>query len=91
MNKTELISNVAKCAGVTLHDAKNIINCYHEAIIKTLDMGGKVTLTGFGTFKTIRRKVRTGINPKTKETIKIPAKNVPVFKAGKTLKDRVSD
>jgi DNA-binding protein HU-beta len=62
-----------------------------KAIIAVeLDAGGKVSLPGFGTFKTVHREERTGINPKTKATITIPAKNYAVFKAGKTLKDRVA-
>jgi DNA-binding protein HU-beta len=96
MNKTELIEKLAKKTGLTLKDAGMAVNTIFDAtpgkgiIAVELDAGGKVTLPGFGTFKTVHREERTGINPKTKETITIPAKNYAVFKAGKTLKDRVS-
>ena len=96
MNKTELIEKLAKKTGFTLKDAGMVVNAIFDAtpgkgiIAVELDAGGKVSLPGFGTFKTVHKKERTGINPKTKESIKIPAKNYPVFKAGKTLKDRVA-
>ena len=96
MNKTELIEKLAKKTGLTLKDAGMAVNAIFDAtpgkgiIAVELDAGGKVTLPGFGTFKTVHKKERTGINPRTKETIKIPAKNYAVFKPGKTLKDRVA-
>ena len=96
MNKTELIEKLAKKTGLTLKDAGMAVNTIFDAtpgkgiIAVELDAGGKVSLPGFGTFKTVHKKERTGINPKTKETIKIPAKNYAVFKAGKTLKERVA-
>lgn len=96
MNKTEFIEKLAKKTGLTLKDAGMVLNAIFDAspgkgiIAVELDAGGKVSLPGFGTFKTVHKKERTGINPKTKETITIPAKNSPVFKAGKTLKERVA-
>ena len=96
MNKTELIQKLAKKTGLSVKDAGLAVNTIFDAapgkgiIAVELDAGGKVSLPGFGTFKTVHRKERTGINPKTKETITIPAKNYPAFKAGKTLKDRVA-
>ena len=96
MNKTELIEKLAKKTGLTLKDSGMVVNAIFDAapgkgiIAVELDAGGKLTLPGFGTFKTVHRKARTGINPKTKQSITIPAKNYVVFKAGKTLKDRVA-
>ena len=96
MNKTQFIEKLAKKMGFTLKDAGMVVNIIFDAspgkgiIAVELDAGGKVSLPGFGTFKTVHKKERTGINPKTKESITIPAKNYPVFKAGKTLKDRVA-
>ncbi|MCK5055904.1 MAG: HU family DNA-binding protein [Candidatus Aminicenantes bacterium] len=96
MNKTELIQKLAKKTGLSVKDAGLSVNAIFDAvpgkgiIAVELDAGGKVSLPGFGTFKTVHRKERTGINPKTKEAITIPAKNYPAFKAGKTLKDRVA-
>lgn len=96
MNKTEFIQKLAKKTGLSVKDAGLAVNTIFDAapgkgiIAVELDAGGKVSLPGFGTFKTVHRKERTGINPKTKETITIPAKNYPAFKAGKTLKDRVA-
>ena len=96
MNKTELVEKLAKKTGLTLKDAGIVVNTIFDAtpgkgiIAVELDAGGKVSLPGFGTFKTVHKKERNGINPKTKEIITIPAKNYAVFKPGKTLKDRVA-
>ena len=96
MNKTQFIEKLAKKTGFTLKDAGMVVNAIFDAtpgkgiIAVELDAGGKVSLPGFGTFKTVHREERTGINPKTKAAITIPAKNYPVLKAGKTLKDRVA-
>ena len=96
MNKTQFIEKLAKKTGFTLKDAGMVVNAIFNAapgkgiIAVELDAGGKVSLPGFGTFKTVHRRERTGINPKTKAAITIPAKNYPVFKAGKILKNRVA-
>ncbi len=96
MNKTELIKKLTKTTGLSLKDAGLAVNAIFDArpgkgiIAIELDANRKVALPGFGTFKTVHKKSRKGINPKTKAQITIPAKNYPVFKAGKTLKDRVS-
>ena len=83
MNKTELIAEVANKAGLSRKDAEKALG----AVVK----GDKVQLVGFGSFETKQREARTGRNPKTKETIEIPATRVPVFKAGKALKDAVAE
>jgi DNA-binding protein HU-beta len=96
MNKTELIEKLAKKTGLTLKSAREVVGAIFDAepgkgiIAVELDAGGKVSLPGFGTFKTVHKRERTGINPKTKAAITIPAKNYPVFKAGQTLKVRVA-
>ena len=88
MNKTELIAEVANKAGLSRKDAEKALGAVVETITEA---GDKVQLVGFGSFETKQREARTGRNPKTKETIEIPATRVPVFKAGKALKDAVAE
>ena len=90
MNKTELIAEVAAKAGLSKKDAEKALNATIDAIADALAAGDKVQLVGFGGFETKKREARMGRNPRTKETIQIPASCVPVFKAGKALKDKVS-
>ncbi len=91
MNKTELIAEVANKAGLSRKDAEKALGAVVETITEAVVKGDKVQLVGFGSFETKRREARTGRNPKTKETIEIPATRVPVFKAGKALKDAVAE
>lgn len=90
MNKTELIAAVAEKADLSKKDAEAAITAAVEAITGALIEGEKVQLVGFGSFEVKERAARIGRNPKTKESIEIPASVVPVFKAGKALKDSVS-
>ena len=90
MNKTELIAAVAEKAGLSKKDAEKALNATIDTIADTLAAGDKVQLVGFGGFETKKREARMGRNPRTKETIQIPASCIPVFKAGKALKDKVS-
>ena len=90
MNKTELIAAVAEKAGLSKKDSEAAVNAALDAITAALQEGDKVQLVGFGSFEVKSRAARTGRNPKTKETIEIPASKVPVFKAGKALKDIVA-
>lgn len=90
MNKTELIAEVAKKTGMSKKDAERAVNVTVETITEALTAGDKVQLVGFGSFETKCREARMGRNPKTKEPIQIPASKVPVFKAGKALKDEVA-
>ena len=90
MNKAELISAVAASAEVSKKDAEAVITATLDAITGALKEGEKVQLVGFGSFEVKKRAERIGRNPKTKESIKIPASVVPVFKAGKALKDSVA-
>lgn len=89
MNKTELIAAVAEKAGIAKKDADKAVAAVIDTIAAELKKDGKIQLVGFGTFETRKREARTGINPRTKETIKIAATKVPVFKAGKALKDAI--
>jgi DNA-binding protein HU-beta len=85
MNKAELISKIAEDAGVTKSQANEALDSFIEAVTKTLKGGGKVTLVGFGTFSVTKRAARNGRNPQTGAVIKIKAKKVARFKAGKEL------
>ena len=91
MNKTERIAEVANKAGLSRKDAEKALGAVGETITEAVVKGDKVQLVGFGSFETKQREARTGRNPKTKETIEIPATRVPVFKAGKALKDAVAE
>jgi DNA-binding protein HU-beta len=89
MNKGDLITELAKVTG-TKKEAEAAVNSVFEIITKALKKNDAVTLVGFGTFKVDKRKARTGRNPQTGAEIKIKAKNVPKFVAGKALKDAVA-
>ncbi|MDZ4793143.1 MAG: HU family DNA-binding protein [Bacteroidota bacterium] len=85
MNKAELIAKVAEDTGITKTEANAALDSFVEAVTKTLKGGGKVTLVGFGTFSVSKRAARNGRNPQTGEVIKIKARKVAKFKAGKEL------
>ena len=89
MNKGDLINEVAKVVN-TKKEAREAVDCVFSAITKALKKKDTVALVGFGTFKVVKRKARTGRNPQTGEAIKIKAKKVPKFVAGKALKDAVN-
>lgn len=89
MNKTELIATVAEKIGTSRKDAELAVSAVLEVIGDELAAGGRVQLVGFGAFETKHREPRVGRNPKTKEAVQIPASTVPVFKAGKALKEKV--
>lgn len=90
MNKTELITEVANRTGLSKKDAESAVNATMDTIADTMAAGDKIQLVGFGTFETRERSARTGRKPSTGEVIEIPASTVPVFKAGKALKDKVA-
>lgn len=90
MNKSELINAVAVSAEVSKKEAEAVITAALDAITAALKEGDKVQLVGFGSFEVKKRAARVGRNPKTKETIEIPASRVASFKVGKALKDAVS-
>lgn len=89
MNKAELINAAAEKAGLSKKDTEAAVDAAIKAITEALAAGDKVQLVGFGSFEVKKRAARVGRNPKTKEPIEIPASTVPVFKAGKVLKDTV--
>lgn len=89
MNKAELVDAVSGKTNLSKKDVASVIDAVQESIAGTLAKGGKVSLVGFGTFQVSKRKARTGLNPRTRETIKIPATTVPKFVAGKSLKEKV--
>ena len=91
MNKTELINAVAEKAGLSKKAAEAAVNATLSAITEGLKTEEKVQLVGFGSFEVKHRAERTGLNPRTKEPIEIPASAMPVFKAGKALKDAVAE
>ena len=90
MNKTELVQAIAEKANLTKVQAKAALDATLDAMGGALKKGDKVALIGFGTFQVIKKDARTGINPATKEAIKIPAKKVVKFKAGAELAEKVN-
>jgi DNA-binding protein HU-beta len=89
MTKAELIGFMADEAGISKAAGALALDAYITAVTKELKKNGKLGLVGFGTFSVVKRKAREGRNPQTGKTIKIPAKKVVKFKAGKTLSDKV--
>jgi DNA-binding protein HU-beta len=89
MTKAELIEKIAKDADVSKAAAGKALDSFIDAVIKTVKKGNKVVLVGFGTFSISKRKARTGRNPQTGAIIKIAARKVPKFSAGKGFKDAV--
>jgi DNA-binding protein, HU family len=89
MNKTELVNAIAEKANLTKVDAKAALDATIEAVAEALAKDDKVALIGFGTFSITKKSARTGINPKTKAKIEIPAKNAVKFKAGADLNEKV--
>lgn len=90
MNKAELIEVAAKEAEITKAAAAKALDAVIAAVVKTVSKGGTVQLIGFGSFKSSKRAARTGKNPKTGATIKIPATTVPRFVAGAAFKAAVA-
>ncbi len=89
MNKTELIAAVAAETGLTKKDSELAVNAFVNQVTEALKKGDKVSIVGFGSFEVKHRNARVGRNPKTKETINIPASKAPAFKAGKQLKESI--
>ena len=90
MNKEELVAEISKSAKVTKKEAEAVLSATIETIENTVKKGDKVTLVGFGTFEPRKRAARTGRNPQTGKEIKIAAKTVPAFSAGKKFKEAVA-
>jgi DNA-binding protein HU-beta len=91
MTKAELVTEVAAKSGLSKKDTEKAIAGFVDTVTETLAKGDSIQLVGFGTFEVRERAARTGINPRTKEKIEIEATKVPAFKAGRALKDAVSE
>jgi len=89
MNKADLVAKIADDAELSKTQANAALDAFTKAVTKTLKGGGKVTLVGFGTFSVSKREARTGRNPQTGAAIKIKAKKVAKFKAGKELSGKI--
>ena len=90
MTKQDLIASIAAVAGITKKTAAMSLDALTDYVTRELKKGKNVTITGFGTFRVSKRAARTGVNPRNPtQRIKIPAMNIPAFKAGKSLKDAI--
>ena len=89
MNKSELISAIAENSGLSKVDSKKALDGFMAAVTKELKKGGKISLVGFGTFSVTQKSARQGINPRTKQPIKIASKKAVKFKAGAELAGQV--
>ncbi len=89
MNKNELINEVARRTGLSRREAEVGVQTMLDLVAKELTSGGKVTLTGFGTFDVGKRRERAGVNPRTGKPIKIPATKMPRFKPSKNMRVKV--
>ncbi len=90
MNKSELVSVIAEKMGVSKKEAEIATNAFISTVSTALTEGRKIQLVGFGTFEVRERAARKGRNPQTGKEMLLPGRNVPVFKAGKSLKDAVN-
>ena len=90
MNKNDLVSKVSEDTGLSKSDSAKAVDSVIDTITSELKSGGDVRLVGFGTFLVTKRKATTGRNPQTGAEIKIPAANVPKFRAGKALKESLN-
>ncbi|UCD64584.1 MAG: HU family DNA-binding protein [Candidatus Zixiibacteriota bacterium] len=89
MTKDEMIALIADKATISKKQASQALDAFMDGVTSQLKQGRKVSFSGFGTFSVSQRKARTGRNPQTGATISIPATKVPVFKAGKHLKEEI--
>jgi DNA-binding protein HU-beta len=89
MNKAELVDKLAKDAGLTKTQANDALDSFTNSVVSALKKGDRVTLVGFGTFSVSDRSARNGRNPQTGEVIKIKARKVPRFKAGKEFSTKI--
>ena len=90
MNKAELVDAIAEKTELSKKDSEKALKAFTEVVADELAKGGKIQLVGFGTFEVSERAAREGRNPRTGETMSIPASKAPKFKAGKALKDSVN-
>ena len=90
MNKSELISSISSASGLTKTDSEKALNAFISTVYSSLKSGKEIRLVGFGTFSTYKRSATTAINPRTRQTVKVPARKVAKFKAGKSLQEAVN-
>ena len=90
MTKADLIEEVSRLAELTRKDSEVIVETIFDSIVRSLRVGDKIEIRGFGSFRTRQRKPRVGRNPKTGERVEVPAKKIPFFKPSKELKDLVN-
>ena len=91
MNKSELVAAMSEKSELSKKDVEKVLKAFTDVVAEELKKGEKIQLVGFGTFEVSERAARTGLNPRTKETIEIAASKAPKFKAGKALKDLVNE
>ena len=89
MNKAQLVEQIAKMTKEQKSTVKDVVESFIDVIGQSLKQNKTVVLTGFGTFKVMKRRARVGVNPSTRQKMQIPARRVPKFTAGKALKDLV--
>jgi len=90
LNKAQLVDAIAKKTGFTKKDMSKAVDVVFDTITEVLSRGEKVSVVGFGTFETRSRAARKGRNPQTGREIRIKARRVPAFRAGKNLKSAIS-
>ncbi len=91
MIRSELIQKIANDnPGLSTKEVERVVNTFFDRIVEQLAKGGRVELRGFGAFSTRERKARTGRNPRTGESVQVPAKRVPYFKPGKEMRERLN-
>lgn len=90
MNKSDLISSMAAVSGLTKVDSAKALDAFIASVTAALKSGKDVRLVGFGTFATSKRAATTAMNPRTRQPVKVPARKVAKFKAGKTLQEAVN-
>lgn len=90
MTKADLVESVAREAEMTKKDAEQLVEIIFDSIVDSLNKGEKIELRGFGSFRVRERNARKGRNPKTGDSVNIPAKRVAYFKPGKDLKELIN-
>jgi integration host factor subunit beta len=91
MTKADLIDEVSRLAELTRKDSEVIVETIFDSVVRSLRVGDKIEIRGFGSFRTRQRKPRVGRNPKTGDRVEVPAKKIPFFKPSKELKDLVNN
>jgi DNA-binding protein HU-beta len=89
MNKAQLVATIASKTGLTKKDVSNVLETFVDTVVSTVSKNDTVTLTGFGTFKSVHRSASVKRNPRTGDPVNVPARNVPKFTPGKAFKESV--